>query len=389
MCLVDLIRTTNNNRLCSGGINRVEYLNQNQNQQQQQQQPSLFGSTTTGQPSTGLFGGSSTNAGGGLFGNRSQQPGTGSLFGSTTGTGAALNASTLPSSSLLGSRTALTPAQQQADAQTQALQLQQRIEAIYHAWNPSSPQCRFQHYFYNLVSPERVGLYGRPTNALNDTLWEKARRENPDPTCHVPVLAIGFDDLRTRVEAQNKKSTEHQQYLNELKTRLESLATQHTLSNSSRLLKAVLAQTQLTQRLLKFVQHLHLLIPSVRSSSIRPEEEQLRSSLEELEEELRRGRMKGKLNELWAHLGAVNASKERARVGVGEWAVVDEDGLAHLTQILADQQAGLSHLTKILQKVLKDVSIIMGTSSNTAQSDYEVDNLLSSTTDILRASALR
>lgn len=71
----------------------------------------------------------------------------------------------------------------------------------------------------------------------------------------------------------------------------------------------------------------------MRSSSIRPEEEQLRSSLEELEEELRRGRMKGKLNELWAHLGAVNASKERARVGVGEWAVVDEDGLAHLTQV--------------------------------------------------------
>jgi hypothetical protein len=71
----------------------------------------------------------------------------------------------------------------------------------------------------------------------------------------------------------------------------------------------------------------------VRSSSIRPEEEQLRSSLEELEEELRRGRMKGKLNELWALLGAVNASKERARNGVGEWAVVDEEGLTHLTQV--------------------------------------------------------
>lgn len=43
--------------------------------------------------------------------------------------------------------------------------------------------------------------------------------------------------------------------------------------------------------------------------------------------------MKGKLNELWALLGAVNAAKERARNGTGEWAVVDEDGLAQLTQV--------------------------------------------------------
>lgn len=114
----------------------------------------------------------------------------------------------------------------------------------------------------------------------------------------------------------------------------------------------------------------------------------MRSVLEEIEDELRRGRMKGKLNELWALLGAVNAAKERARSGTGEWAVVDEDGLAHLTQILAEQQAGLTHLTKILQRALKDVGIIMGTNTNGAQSDYEVDNLLSST-NVLRTSALR
>ncbi|KAF9453387.1 hypothetical protein P691DRAFT_64531 [Macrolepiota fuliginosa MF-IS2] len=322
-----------------------------------------------------------------LFGTRPQQS-AGGLFGSTAGMGNTLNASTMPSSSLLGSRTALTPAQQQADSQTQALQLQQKIEAIFHAWNPASPQCRFQYYFYNLVNPNQVSLYSRPANSKNDALWEKAVRENPDPSCHVPVLAVGFDDLRTRVEAQNKKSEEHQQHLENVKTRLESLTTQHTLSNSSRLLRAAVAQTQLTQKLLKFVQHLHLLIPSVRSSSIRPEEEQLRSILEEVEDELRRGRMKGKLNELWALLGAVNAAKERARTGTGEWAVVDEDGLTHLTQILSEQQAGLAHLTKILQKAMKDVGIIVGTNTNSAEPEYEVDNLLSST-NTLRASALR
>ena len=65
------------------------------------------------------------------------------------------------------------------------------------------------------------------------------------------------------------------------------------------------------------MQHLHLLIPSVRSLAIRPEEEEMRGKLEEIEDELRKGRVKGSLNELWALLGAVNASIERGDGGVG------------------------------------------------------------------------
>lgn len=37
-----------------------------------------------------------------------------------------------------------------------------------------------QHYFYNLVDPSQVQLYGRPQNATNEALWQKALRENPD-----------------------------------------------------------------------------------------------------------------------------------------------------------------------------------------------------------------
>jgi nuclear pore complex protein Nup54 len=88
------------------------------------------------------------------------------------------------------------------------------------------------------------------------------------------------------------------------------------------------------------VQHLHLLIPTLRSSSIRPEEEALRAALEEIDQEIRRpggmGRMRGKLNELWALIGAVKAVRERDAKGVSdgnvEWAVVDEDGLSQIAQ---------------------------------------------------------
>lgn len=156
-------------------------------------------------------------------------------------------------------------------------------------------------------------------------------------TSLVPVIAIGFDDLRERANAQSTQSSSHLQKLTDLSSRLKSLLTEHSISNASRLQRAHNTQTQLTQRLMRLVQHLHLLIPAVRSSSIRVEEEELRGKLEEMEEELKRSRVKGKLNEMWALLGAVGAFMERGRgdgQGVqGEWAVVDDEGLAQITQV--------------------------------------------------------
>lgn len=194
-----------------------------------------------------------------------------------------------------------------------------------------------------------------------------------------------------------------------MKKRLDVLSERHALSNVSRLKRAAAQQTQVAQRLLAFAQHLHLLIPAIRSSAIRPEEEQLRGKLEEIEEEVRRGRLLGKLNELWALIGAVGASAEKGRNGDGsggEWAVVDEEGLAQITQvcvhdcissldccadrgilqILADQQSGLAHLTKVLQRIQKDLAVILVAPGGTSE---DLESFGSSSTSTLRASALR
>ncbi|EJD04210.1 uncharacterized protein FOMMEDRAFT_121798 [Fomitiporia mediterranea MF3/22] len=341
---------------------------QPQQSQQPQQQPttSLFGQPAAQaqvQPQTSLFGnlGQSTinppSGGLGLFG--SNQPSS-SLFG-LPNTGAS-------TSGLFAGRSSLRQSQQQADtAQAQFLNLVQRIEAVAQAWDPNSPQCRFQHLFYNLVDPNQVHLYGRPQNATNDALWQKAVRENPDPSCYVPALALGFDDLQKRVEAQRAQATAHQEKLKELKTRIATLASSHSSTNAPRLQRAAAVQTQLQQRLVRLVQHLHLLIPSVRSSSIRPEEEALRSILESLDEEIRRpggvGRLKGKLSELWAVLGAIEAERERERNNSEsrvEWTVVDPEGMQGLTKILNDQQAGIAHLINIVKGHQKDLDVILG-----------------------------
>lgn len=127
----------------------------------------------------------------------------------------------------------------------------------------------------------------------------------------------------------------------ELKRRLQGLTATHTDTTLSRLHRALFQHTQLSQRLLGLVQHLHLLIPAVRSSSIRPEEEGLRVALEDMEEDLRRpggmSKMRSKLNELWALVGAINAARERGKKAGGEgtveWTVVDEEGLKQITQV--------------------------------------------------------
>jgi nuclear pore complex protein Nup54 len=77
-------------------------------------------------------------------------------------------------------------------------------------------------------------------------------------------------------------------------------------------------QTQLIQRITRLAQHLHLLIPSIQSSGLRLEEEALRGKLEETEEEMRRARVKGRVNELWALIGALGAGGEGRCFGWGQ-----------------------------------------------------------------------
>ncbi|GJE93078.1 nucleoporin complex subunit 54-domain-containing protein [Phanerochaete sordida] len=329
---------------------------QSSTQQNQPATNSLFGQATQQQQLQGSLFSNFSQPSGGLFG--------GSTLGMSTLGGTTLGASSL-GGGLLASRATGIPVQQQQDPQSQFAALAQRIEGVKQAWDPSSPQCRFQHYFYNLVDPAQVHMYGRPANATNDALWQKAVRENPDPSCMVPVLAVGFDDLQQRVDAQTRASAQHQEKLKELKTRLEALSQRHAVTNLARLRRAQALQTQLTHRVLRLSQHLHLLVPALRSSSIRPAEEALRAALEELDEDVRRpgalGKMRAKLNELWALVDAVRAARERDRQeGAVEWAVVDEDGLARIAQVLAEEQAGLAHVTNILQRDLKDLGVILG-----------------------------
>ncbi|KAG8691176.1 hypothetical protein FRC09_011701 [Ceratobasidium sp. 395] len=367
-----------------------------QPQNQAQPQPTtggLFGSTTTApatggglfgnaatnssnQPSTGLFGSTTTQpaAGGGLFGVK--PPATASLFGqpATGATATSFGQTTtqpnpLAQSTLTASTLGPTPQAQKANNLQVSVfgtpgaagqTLEQRIENIAQAWNPSSPSCRFQYYFYNLV--DQPQNYGRPANATNDALWKRAVSENPNPDRLVPALALGFDDLKKRVTSQQAQSTAHMAALSALRTRLANLTQKHAESHTTRLARTAQQHTELARRVRSLARQLHMLIPSVRRSALGPEEDELRRRLGALEEGAGMARMGARMNELWAAVGSVQAMRERAkREGAGsavEWAVVDEEGLANIATILRDQQNGLAHVTKILQDDLRALKIM-------------------------------
>ncbi|GJJ14730.1 hypothetical protein Clacol_008997 [Clathrus columnatus] len=370
---------TTTNSLFGGntaGATGTSVFGQSQQQPPQQTQPqqpanSLFGSSTLGQLA---------NQNQSLFGSQNNA----NKFGSSVFSSSALGTQPTTSTNFFGQRPAFSstptstfPANSQPD-------VQQRIEAIVAAWDPSSPQCRFQHFFYNLVDPRQIGSYGRPSNATDDALWNQAIRENPDPTWYilfyisrmcshrdvsmVPVLAVGFDDLQKRVDAQSAQAKQHTEKLKELQTRLNALAQTHVLSTTRRTTHAIQTHTLINHRLLRLVEHIHLLIPNLRSTAITPEEEALRANLERIREELSSGNGRGRLNELWALLGAVRAAKERdGSPEEVEWKVVDWDGLERLAAILGEQQQGLAHLTTVINNDLKDLEIMGGKSQNSLQ----------------------
>lgn len=114
--------------------------------QTQTNQPSLFGQTQQARPVGSLFGQPAQQSGS-LFGQSQQQQPQGSLFGSLNQSAAVgnslLGGNSAGASNLFASRPGVASTQQ-PDTVVQFIALLQRIDAVKQAWDPNSPQCRFQ-----------------------------------------------------------------------------------------------------------------------------------------------------------------------------------------------------------------------------------------------------
>ncbi|PWN93376.1 hypothetical protein FA10DRAFT_264034 [Acaromyces ingoldii] len=418
-----------------GGAQNTTQQQPPQQQQQQQSQAQMgqlgggfsFGGTSSSQPQPQQQQNQQAGSGG-LFGSTSQAPGqqnNNSLFGapSTLNNQPQQQQNSLFASSTAGPLTLsqlggqpsyqLNNQQQQqkglgappqgGQQQTQQQQQQQqqqqgnkrlgtpmnaKMEALRSAWNTQDIQvCQFLFYFYNALPPNVPGLaeavmansnFGRRQDAVgprHEALWARTLQENPDRSRLVPVLAVGFQDLKTRVDLQHGEATRQRARLTELSSRLSSLSQKHSLSDSVRLEAISRRQTTLHHRLVGIARKSHLLIPALRGRSVTADEDRLRVTLEACEAELEavgggagsrggvaHGRLRARVNELWAQLGAIKAKKEALGSEVGdatEWAVVDENGLEDVAKILGSQQQGLNHLSTTLETDEKGLDTVV------------------------------
>ncbi|ORZ10718.1 nucleoporin complex subunit 54-domain-containing protein [Absidia repens] len=321
------------------------------NQQQQQQSAAGFGSTTGG----GLFGQQKTIGGFGGFGQPAStgfgQP-TSTGFGQPAPTGFGQTTSTgfgQPASTGLGQ---VQP--QSSQPQQPQYNVWQQLALIKANWDPSSPLCQFRHYFYNMVPPNEVQLYIRPPNQ-DEQLWNEAQQKNPDPSCMVPVLAVGFEDVLKRMDIQDRQSELHKEKLEEISQRLETVRRKYELGSRARLEEHKRRHADLTQRIIRLLRVVQVI--RYKGFPLSQQEELCQKQFEELSTQASNPeQLYTKMLELWSQLQAIK--KTRPSSDNGHWEALNQNDTNRIAKVLGDEQQGLSHVIDILKKDLEDVKAL-------------------------------
>ena len=264
--------------------------------QQQQVGGSLFGSSVAQQPQQpqqSLFGATQQIQGQSLLQNQPSQPNLSSSF--------------QPQSSQTVRPITYTHAQQGQSLQDQLV----RVKDMWDVNNLSSNA--FQYYFYNRVEQGQASLYGKPVNH-NQQRWDEAVRNRPDDSS-VPVLAVGFEDLRRRIATQELQVSTYRNRMHEIVDKLGELNQKHMLSNQTRIDSAKQRQIILLNRTTILASKVQIL--KSRGYMLRSDEEKLRMRFAELLERLHNPNSFGTLADTKANLlivsGQIRAAQEEAK----------------------------------------------------------------------------
>ncbi|KAI8343612.1 nucleoporin complex subunit 54-domain-containing protein [Chlamydoabsidia padenii] len=335
--------------------------------QQQQQKPAFggFGGFNSTTPSTGFgntapstgFGSTAPSTGFGGFGNnqQQQQQSTTGGFGSNN---AGLFGQQKPATGFgFGQSTGNAfgqPQQSQPQPQQPQYNVWQQLALIKAHWDPSSPLCQFRHYFYNMVPPNEVQLYVRPPNQ-DEQLWNEAQQKNPDPSCMVPVLAVGFEDVLKRMNIQDQQSELHKEKLEEIDQRLETVRRKYELGSRARLEEHKRRHADLTQRVIRLLRTVQVI--RYKGIPLNQQEELCQKQLEELSTRTNNPeQLYTKMLALWSQLQ--NIKTTRTHTDDGRWEALNQHDTNRIAKILGDEQQGLMHVTDMLTKDLEDVKAL-------------------------------
>jgi nuclear pore complex protein Nup54 len=411
--------TTNNTQQQTGGLfgntaNNSNTANNTQptgglfgNSGNNQQSGGLFGGVNNSQQSGGLFGAASnTQQSGGFFGGansqqqqqlqqQQQQPQQTGLFGSNTssattqqpsfswskpsdqapantgfqtnnnmasGVGALTTQSLFNNTASNPNATQLAVTLLQRQQQTSGPSVIDQIEKIKDSWDPTSPQCALQCFFYNKVGTQQALLYQKPAG-IEQARWDAAMAARPDDA-HVPVHVVGFTDLQKRVARQEATVLVYRQRMHEINDKLNQLSSRHDLHTLVKTAQMQARHQRLVQRTLALAARLQVL--RHRGFVLKPDEEVLKRELERLNQQVDDPAVFGRINEIWARLtvlreraqalnqrvdehdrlsSAVAAASSAGSSGL-DW---NDEQLEKLAKVLKAQQVGIAYLADVLQ----------------------------------------
>ncbi|KAL0073776.1 nucleoporin complex subunit 54-domain-containing protein [Phycomyces blakesleeanus] len=247
--------------------------------------------------------------------------------------------------------------QQQAVTAPQPEKTWEELAIIRAKWDPSSPLCGFKHYFYNQVPPNEIRFYVRPPNQ-DEKLWDEAIRNNPDPSCMVPVLVVGFDDLLKRINIQNEQTTLHREKVQEAQERLAMAEHQLVLNTKVKMQAHWRRSMDLTKRLLRLMRYSQVLRFS--GTPLYKTEETLQKQMEKLSSKTDGvEHMQAKINMLSFKLQAIKRERESREASNNEvWKSADEGGALNIAKILETMQQEMKTVIDILQKDCDDIEAV-------------------------------
>jgi len=245
-----------------------------------------------------------------------------------------------------GNWSSVPPMQQQISATPQ-----EAIQRIIQQIDRNSKLCKFRRIFYNKVDPADITKYKTPEN-IPDRQWEEAVENNPDPTCLVPVPAVGFQDLYKRIEVQNEAAAEHARILDNFRDDIRQLKKKHDLEISVKINECKHRQMQFESKLVNIMIKLELY--RGRGQPINYNEEQWKSHLETCQKELNSpNQYKAKLNEL---ISAVRMQEDRGTHI--PHVPMDAQDVNSMVNVLEDQTKILTMITEDLKTDIDALSIM-------------------------------
>lgn len=252
------------------------------------------------------------------------------------------------------------------------------LEAIAKEWDPSNVNCRFRHVFFNIVDPKLVPLLReRKPDNFPEKLWYQALQNVPDPSCMIPVQAVGFKDLKIRIQEQDKMTVQQLTTLKNIELYIAQLQQKHSLDTALKLEEYKRRHLELKRRVVYVMRKKEML--TTQGYALLKSEELFRARLESLQRELNKpNQFKAVLSDLQSSVntmlhnaaasGGDNVTLARSFLGdetpldrstpSPQYEPLDDETLEKIYAFLEEQSKGLQQLTALLKSHLKHLQII-------------------------------